>query len=189
MVGIWKSSSEVGIFAVANRTAALTSFILIAVNSIAAPKFAALYSQGNLEDLGKTAQHAARLMVLMAGPVLLFFLVFPGWVMSMFGDHFESGSLALSIIAAGQFVNVVTGSVGYLLMMCGYERLMRNTTAISAIVNIVANVLLIPRFGINGAAVASAITLISQNLIAAALVWRRLGIWTIPIFRSQRRIA
>lgn len=107
-------------------------------------------------------------------------------MMSMFGDHFESGGLALSIIAACQFVNVVTGSVGYLLMMCGYERLMRNTAAMSAIVNILADVLLIPRFGVNGAAVARAITRISQNLIAVIFVWRRLGM---PIFRSQRRIA
>jgi len=101
----------------------------------------------------------------------------------------RTGGLALSIIAAGQFVNVVTGSVGYLLMMCGYERLMKNTTAMSAIVNILANVPLCPRFGVNGAAVASAITLIAQNLIDAIFVWRRPGIWTMPILRSQRRIA
>jgi O-antigen/teichoic acid export membrane protein len=180
MLGFFKTSTEVGIFSAANRTATLTSFILIAVNSIAAPKFAAMFKQGDMKALGRTARHAAKLMIFMTGPPLVLFLFFPGWVMSIFGPQFASGKAVLSIVTLGQFINVATGSVGFLLMMCGQERLMKNISILSALVNVGCNAALVPSFGLIGAAVATAATVSLQNLLAAAAVWRRLGIWTIP---------
>jgi len=181
MLGIWENSAEVGIFAAAHRTSSLTSFVLIAVNSIAAPKFAALFRQGDLNALRQTAQHSARLMALAAGVPLLLVLLFPGGVMSIFGPQCVSGKLALAILSAGQFVNVVTGSVGFVLMMSGHERVMRNIMGFAAVLNVSGNAVLIPAMGVVGAAIAGAITLSLQNLLAAVMVWRRLGIWTLPV--------
>ena len=188
MLGIWAGSAEVAIYSVANRTAMLTSFILIAVNSIAAPKFAALYRQGDIENLGHTARNCAKLMTLMASPVLLVFILVPAYVMELFGAEFSAGAMVLTILAIGQFVNVVTGSVGYLLMMCGHERIMRNIIALCAVINLVLNLTLIPHLGALGAALATAITLSLQNLIAAGLVWWKLGIMTIPIGWDKTRV-
>jgi len=182
MLSMWRSSADVGVFSVANRTAALTSFVLIAVNSIAAPKFAALYRKGDLTALGQTARNSAKLMSIMACPALVVFMLAPGQVMSIFGPQYEGGKWTLSILAAGQFVNVVTGSVGYLLMMCGHEQLIMKVTALSAFINIVLNAALIPELGVTGAAIADATTFGLQNLIMAWFVWRRLGIWTLPSF-------
>ena len=181
MLGIWAGSAEVAIYSVANRTAMLTSFILVAVNSIAAPKFAALYRQGDIENLGHTARNCAKLMTLMASPVLLVFILVPAYVMELFGAEFSAGAMVLTILAIGQFVNVVTGSVGYLLIMCGHERIMRNIIALCSVINLGLNLTLIPYLGASGAAIATAITLSLQNLIAAGLVWWKLGIMTIPI--------
>ena len=180
ILGIWGTKAEVGIFSIANRTAMLTSFILIAVNSIAAPKFAALYKQGDMESLGSTARNSATLMTLLAGPVLLLFVLFPGWVMGVFGSQFTQGALALTILAIGQFVNVSTGSVGYLLVMSGNERLLRNNVAFIAVMSILMNVILVPIAGALGAAIATAVCMSVSNLIAAYLAWSRLGVWVIP---------
>ncbi|MCC6544794.1 MAG: flippase [Nitrospirae bacterium] len=178
LMGMWASSVDVGIFSVASRTAMLTSFILVAVNSIAAPKFAALYRQGDMEALSKTARNSTKLMILLASPVLFLFLVVPGWIMHIFGKGFTGGAAILSILAVGQFVNVATGSVGYLLMMSGNERLMRNNLAACAVINLLLNIALIPTFGVTGAAIATTATLSLQNLIAAKLVSWKLGIRT-----------
>jgi len=187
MLGIWASSVDVGLFSIANRTAMLTSFILVAVNSIAAPKFAALYGQGNMEALGSTARNSAKLMTMVAMPLLVVFLFAPGWIMAIFGRQFTVAGPVLSILAVGQFVNVITGSVGFVLMMCGYERLWRNNLALCAFINLAMNYLLIPPLGAIGAAIATATTLIFQNLIAAGLVWWRLGIMTIPLIPVKSR--
>ncbi len=179
-LGLWGTASDVGVFNIAQRTALLTSFILIAVNSISAPKFAELHQRGDMQALEATAVGAARLMTLLALPVLAVFLLFPDWVLRLFGAEFAEGGTILSILALGQFVNVATGSVGYLLMMTGHEKLMRNNIIFCVAINLVLNLILVPRYGIMGAAVATSVTMASQNLVAAILVWRHLGIVTLP---------
>ena len=87
----------------------------------------------------------------------------------------------LVVLAIGQFINVSTGSVGFVLIMAGNERLARNNTLLAATVSLVLNVLLIPPLGALGAAIATAASIASLNLSAAYLVKRRLGILTIPL--------
>ena len=91
----------------------------------------------------------------------------------------------LAILAVGQFINVVTGSVGWILIMCGYERMMRNNIVICAALSVGLNLLLVPRFGVIGAALATAITLSLQMLIAAVMVWHKLGVVTIPLWQER----
>jgi O-antigen/teichoic acid export membrane protein len=182
ILGLLGSSADVGIYNSAYRTAMLTSFVLMAVNSISAPKFAALHQQGDLAALGRIARKSAILMALLASPILAAFILFPARVMGLFGEQFTSGAPVLSILAVGQFINVVTGSVGWILIMCGYERLMRNNIAMCAVISITLNLLLIPRLGVIGAAIATAATLALQMIIGAALVWKKLGLVTIPFW-------
>jgi O-antigen/teichoic acid export membrane protein len=186
LLGVWGTSADVGIYTAAARTALLTSLILIAVNSIAAPKFAALYRQGDFDALSSTARHSTLLMALLATPILLVFLAFPRLVLGLFGTEFQAGGPILSILALGQFVNVATGSVGYLLMMSGHERSVRNNMVFAAALNIGLSCVLIPLFGRIGAAVATAVAIATLNLGAAYLVWSRLGIVTIPFGPPSR---
>ena len=171
----------------ANRAAALTSFVLMGVNSISAPKFAALYEQGDLVTLGRIARNSAKLMALAAAPFLLVCLTFPAWIMGLFGAQFTAGGTILAVLAAGQYVNVVTGSVGFLLMMCGYEAAYRNNFVLCTVLSLLLNGLLVPRLGVLGAAIATAVTLATQNVIAAILVWRKLGVMTIPFVTAKSR--
>lgn len=188
MLGIWSSSADVGIFGVAQRLAALINFVLIAVNSIAAPKFAALYRQGDIQTLGRIAKNSATLMALMASPILGLALFAPRWLMGIFGPQFADGAVIFSVLAVGQFVNVATGSVQFILMMCGYERLLRNVAVVCAIITVGLNVLLIPLWGVIGAAVAMTIVKIFQNLLLTNLVKQRLGIWTLPTLKRSMAV-
>jgi O-antigen/teichoic acid export membrane protein len=188
MIGMWTTKADVGVFSAANRTALLVSFVLLAVNSISAPKFAALFSAGNIRALGHTARNTSKIMILFATPVLLVFLLFPKWVLAIFGHDFIEGSLVLQILSIGQYINVVTGSVGIMLTMCGYEKIMRNIMAFSALTAIILNIVLIPHYGITGAAISSALALITQNVVASIFVWQKLRIRAFPFFGSEWRI-
>jgi O-antigen/teichoic acid export membrane protein len=120
-------------------------------------------------------------MAVAASPLLALFVLAPHFVMNLFGPRFAEGGPALAVLAIGQFINVVTGSVGWILIMCGYERLLRNNLAVCAAMCVGLNLLLVPRFGYLGAAVATAVTLLVQMLVAAVMVWYKLGIVTMPI--------
>jgi O-antigen/teichoic acid export membrane protein len=186
-LGFWATSEAVGIYGVAKRTAVLTVFILIAVNSIVAPKFAALYAAGDHDALGAVARRSAALVTVLATPALLLFILLPGKVLLIFGPEFVEGAAALTILAIGQFVNAATGSVGYLLIMTGHEKLVRNNVVGSAALNIMLMVILVPPCGIVGAAIATAVNLAVMNLVSTFLVYRKLGIMTLPIPGFIRR--
>ncbi|MGR3318947.1 MAG: flippase [Candidatus Anammoxibacter sp.] len=181
MLGIWCTNEDVGVFGVSFRTVMLTSFILVAVNSIVAPKFAELYKQNNLKALSSTAKNSAKMIMLMSSPIFLMVFLFPEWVLGFFGSKFVDGTTVLRILAGGQFVSVMVGPVGSLLIMSGHERLQRNNVICFAVVNILLNIFLIPRYGIVGAAFSNASTLALLNITAAILVYKKLSINMLPI--------
>ena len=181
MVGIWLDERSVGVYATALRTAMLATLVLLAMGSVVAPRFAQLHARGRLDELARLARRAAAMMTATVLPLLVPMMIFPERVMAVFGAGFvEEGARALAIVAAGQLVNVATGPVGYLLTMTGHHGAMRRVTAIFAGVFVLMNSLLIPPFGVTGAAVAFAISLTLLNLSLLWLVRQRLGILVVP---------
>jgi len=178
------SSSDVAFFASAQRTATLASFVLIAVNVVVAPKFAQAFAKGNQQEVNKLSLLSSRLMIALAVPVLAFMIFFPEFLMGLFGEEYKVAAPLLQILAVGQFINVITGSVGYLLNMTGHEKDMRNVVLFSGPLAIVLAFGLTSQFGLTGAAYATAISVASQNLLAVWMVKKRLGFNTLNIFRK-----
>jgi|GEM_PF-448349 len=184
LMGVWGSVEDVALFAVAQRTAMLIGFALFAVNASAGPKFAALYSQGNMVGLERVALWSVRLILLVAVPSLIFMMVFPQWLMGLFGPEFRAASTALMILAVGQFIGTAVGSVGSLLSMTGHERQLRWNVFIGAVLGVGLGVLLIPGYGLIGAAIATSVAVASKNLLCVYQVNQLLGFNTLAIWRK-----
>jgi len=182
LLGIWGTSEEAGIYGAANRMSLLVSFFLVAVNNVVAPRFAALYKQGNMEALKRTVQRASILILTLSSPMLILLLVANSWVMSLFGPEFAKGGTALAILAVGQAVSAAAGSVNLLLMMSGHEREARNTAICGVILMLACAVMLIPAWGLIGAATATSAGVICVNLCALWYVRARLGFLTLPVW-------
>lgn len=184
MIGIWLLAEDVAYFSIAQRIAMLTSFILMAINLVVAPKFAAFKAAEDMVNIRKTALFSVRLLLISALPIITFMLVFPSFLMGLFGDDFKQGALILQILVLGQAVNVITGSVGYLLMMSGNERDLRFVTIFSGITVVILTCTLTPLYGVLGAAVATAFSLAMQNLMAVYFVKKRLGFNTLKFWQA-----
>lgn len=181
MVAGWLLSTvELGLFKSSQQVGMLIAFILLVLNAIFPPRFAALYHQGKLAALSRLARQGALIGIVVAMPLLLMCLFFPVWVLGWFGEGFSEAAPLLRLIALAQLVNVATGSVGFLLNMTGHEKLMRNIALSCNFFGLLGFWLLIPPFGPIGAAVALAFILVTQNLVSLFYVWRVLGIWTLP---------
>ncbi|MEX1664407.1 oligosaccharide flippase family protein [Zhongshania arctica] len=183
MAGAYVSSEALAQLAVAQRTAMLSSFILIAVNLFVAPRFASLYRNNDMLALEHLAIKSVKLISLFALPVIGGMLIFPSFLMGLFGAEFAEGAVLLQILAVGQFINAITGSVGFLLIMSGHERDMRNVTLISGFSAIFLAWFLTAQFGIIGAATGTAIAVATQNLLAVYFVKKRLGFNTLAVWR------
>ena len=176
MLGVYRTSVEVGIFNMALKTAMLTSIALVAVNAIASPKFSAFYSRGEISELSRIGVISSRLILIVSSPLLLVFIFAPGIVLSIFGENFKAGETCMRIIAIGQFINAVTGSVGQMLAMTGNEVVLRNIIMATAALNIALSVVLIPGLGINGAAAVTSVCAVCNTVLASIYVYKHLKI-------------
>lgn len=184
IVGVFLVAEQVAFFSVAQRIALLTTFILMAVNLVVAPKFSAFHAKGDVVGIRKTALFSVRLLVLSALPIVLFMLFFPEFLMGLFGEQFKQGAVILQILVLGQAVNVVTGSVGYLLQMTGRERDMRIVTLVSGFGVLISVPFFTKLFGAIGAASATAFFISLQNLLAVYFVKKRLGFNTLKFWQK-----
>jgi len=188
ILGIYRTSSELGIYNVTMRMGALTSLPLLAINSIIAPKFAEIYAARDLRNLELIAQHATKMLFWSSIPILLLVITIPKTLLSIFGHEFEKGVIALILISLGQFASSISGSVGYLLQMTGRQVIFQKIVFATLTINVVANFILIPRFGINGAAFTSMLSMIVWNSISIMMIHKELGIKTfyLPFFNLSR---
>jgi O-antigen/teichoic acid export membrane protein len=170
MLGIFKSEVDVGIYNVALKVATLTSITLFAVNSIAAPKFAEFYGRNDIEGLRVIARQSTKLIFWTSLPILLLFFLFPSFILGIFGEPFKAGVYVLLFLAFGQFINSISGSVGYILQMTGKQKVFQNIILLATTINIVLNAILIPRYGINGAAFASLVSMGIWNLSSVVYI-------------------
>lgn len=176
MLGIFRSNSEVGYYSVAVNMAALTSFVLQAINSMAAPKFSELFHTGNVDELFRIARKSTKLIFWTTMPILMFLIIFGLPVLRVaFGEDFTVAYPALVLLVIGQFVNSVSGSTGIFMNMTGHQKAFRNIILFSVIINLVCNVLLIPRFGINGAAFSGMLAISFWNIVTLIYIKLKYG--------------
>ncbi|WP_456399498.1 flippase [Persephonella sp.] len=183
MLGIFRTEEEVGIYNVALRVSMITSITLMAINTIAAPKFAEFWGKGDIKGLARVAQQSTKLIFWTSFPILLLFLIFPKPILGIFGEEFRAGAVALMILTVGQFVNAAVGSVGYILQMTGKQKIFQNIIFLASIINLILNFVFIPKIGIIGAAIASAIAVSFINIIPFFLVRYYYGFYTLPTNR------
>ena len=176
MLGMFLSAKEVGLYGAALKTAAWVLFILGAVNAISAPLIASLYAQNNYQALQRLVATVARWMFLPALAIAVGLIVFAEPVLRLFGPEFVAARGALIILIAGELVNVGVGSVGYLMNMTGHQNQALVVISISALVNVVLNLVGIPLFGIMGAAMATAFSMAMWNIWLYCLVVKHLGL-------------
>ncbi|UCG77254.1 MAG: polysaccharide biosynthesis C-terminal domain-containing protein [Nitrospirota bacterium] len=97
-------------------------------------------------------------------------------LLGLFGGAYQEGGTALIMLCVAQVVNIVSGSGGIALIMTGHERDAATAMGLAAILAVIMNIVLIPVWGINGAAAAAAMSMVAWNIIMVLLVRRRLGL-------------
>ncbi len=186
MLGIFRSEEEVGVYNVAVKIATIMSITLFAINSIAAPKFSELFFKSDMKGLEKIVHLSTKLIFWSSFPILLVIFLFPSFILGIFGEKFTLGVYALLILTAGQFVNAISGSVGYFLQMTGKQNVFQNILLGATVLNITLNYILIPKYGINGAALASMISMCFWNISSGLYIRAHFKILTfyIPFKKS-----
>ncbi len=182
VLGYFSDEETVGSYAAAARLVLVTSLVLVAVNSITAPKYAKLWASRDIEEIKKLAQVSSFVSLLFVLLPALLLLLWPDLFMGIYGDEFISSSSLLVVLMIGQLVNVGCGSVGYLLVMTGRQIIMRNIMLGVAVLNIALSIIFFHLFGVIGVAYATALSVAAWNILAVLMVKIKLGFWNIPAY-------
>lgn len=176
VMGIFETEGNVGIYSVCIKIATLTSFTLLAINSILAPKIAKSYSEKNEVKYKKLIRFSTKLNFLVSTVIIVVILIFNKGLLSIFGHEFIKGQTILFILCAGQIVNSFSGSVGIILQMIGKQKVYQNFVLLALLLNLILTVLLTPIYGGIGAATATVISMAFWNLGCAIYLKRKLSI-------------
>ena len=177
VLGYYLSATQVGIYAVAMALVGFVPVALQSVNQIFSPGIAELHATGNHLLLQRLYTTLTKWILAFTIPLGLTIIIFARPLMGIFGPAFQAGATVLVIGTVGQLVNCAVGSVGYLLLMAGHQNQMVKIQAVNAALMITLSILLVPRFGIRGAACAAAVAVAVTNLWSLRAVYQRLQLF------------
>ena len=167
---------QVGPYYAAVQLAAIALYGLNAVNTILAPMIAECYASRDHDRLKRLVHRAAWFTFSVTAAASLATAIAGHWLLGMFGKGFIVAYVPLLIILAGQCVNAAVGPVGFLMTMTRFESQAPWIFGGGAALNLSLSIVLIPYFGITGAAIATASATVAWNLVALAFIRRNLGI-------------
>ncbi len=173
---LFRPPNEVGIYYAASKTMALVAFIYFSVAQTLAHKFAEYHVAGDRARLAGFLAVAVRMTFWPSLGSILVLLAVGEPLLRTFGHSFVSGYYLMFILAVGLLARSSVGPAERLLNMLGERRLCAFVYAGSFAINIVLCVVLIPRLGIAGAAVANTITLVCESASLFLVARLRLGL-------------
>ncbi|MCZ6772523.1 MAG: flippase [Proteobacteria bacterium] len=174
MLGIIAGPAEAGIYAIGSRFAELATLGLVAVNTVLAPRISELFHSKQPEQLQNLLKAAAWFNLVFTVCVAVLLTVLGSFLLALFGEGFSGAYIPMLILLGGQMINALAGSVGYLMILTGRQNEAATVMFFVLILNIAGNFLLIPIYGMNGAAIATGISIVFWNVLLFVRVIRSL---------------
>ncbi|WGM40796.1 hypothetical protein AMEJIAPC_03743 [Caulobacter sp. NIBR1757] len=176
-------AETVGLYRPAIQTSLIASLGYTAVIAALAPRFAAAHAKANREGLGRTAAVGALLATVTCLPFVALFGLAGGPLMGLvFGEAYAAAGPALAVMTLAQLCNAVFGAAASALIMSGHERRAAAAFVAALLVHTGLGVVLIPRYGVDGAAWAYLGQMVVMNLIlwsqARTLLGIDTGVWS-----------
>ena len=165
MLGILKDAKDVGLYHPVERTAGLIRMILFAFASIFAPLFSQYFHEKNQTKMLEVFQLSTKWILLTSLPLFIFLILFSNTILMLFGSEFGNNSLALPILTVGIMIQAVFGLGSPSLTMSGFQKYNLINALVALFTNIFLNIMLIPQFGIAGAAMGTTIALFLISLL------------------------
>lgn len=174
LLGWFEDTRDAGIYSLAFNIAFVVALPQVAVSTLFAPTISSLFVRNDRAMLQTLVARAASWTLCAGASIALVLFVLAEPLLAWFGPEFEAGVPALRILLVGQVIVAAAGPQLHVLNMTGHERSGAAMLVASAAANATLTAILITPFGMIGAAIGSAVTLIVWNLAMSIFLWRRL---------------
>lgn len=172
MLGYFANVGEVGVYNVIYPVSQLVIVFVTPMTFLFMPIMSKLHSDGHEDEMDRLFKTMTKWMVVASTPVFILIVVFPEIIIGgIFGDVYLSGTLPLIVLTIGFFVHILAGPARTVLQSVHETRFIMWANLATAIVNMVLNVVLIPRYGIMGAAIATGAAYATLNALTAGWLY------------------
>jgi O-antigen/teichoic acid export membrane protein len=172
----------VGIFTVARFIPQAFAMVLGAFNFLYFPVISSTVGSGDLTTVRRTYRLTTSWCLIIVWPAYLMVMAFPDVLLSFFGAAYAPGVSALRLLATGALINVGSGMVGSTLLATGKTRIYLMIEILGIAASFGLAYLLIPRYGLTGAAVSGLTAGALWNLGCLLAVYK---LWGIQPFDAQ----
>jgi len=177
MLGYFKTSEIVGLYNGAVPLAQLILLTLTSMGFIYVPIASQLYSQNLIGEMKRTYQVVTKWIFSVSLPLFLLLFLFPETILSFFfGAGYAEAAMALRILSLGLVFHTFLGANGMTLLVMGKTTLLMWASLLAAGLNLILNIILIPIWGITGAATASLISYFAANIFNSTKLFQLSGI-------------
>jgi O-antigen/teichoic acid export membrane protein len=176
VLAAFEGGTELDAYSAAARVSQVVLLFLTSLSLVFSPFAADLHARGQRERLDELFKRSTRWALAATLPLLIVLLVAAADVLEAFSSRFDVGESALRILLVGQAANVATGSVGFILIMTGFTTLDLLDNALGIVLLVGLAAALTAAFGIEGTALASAVSIAAVNVVRLLQVHRRIGI-------------
>ncbi|MCB1417677.1 MAG: lipopolysaccharide biosynthesis protein [Notoacmeibacter sp.] len=176
MVGRYMNPHDVAVYYAAVKVLALIHFVYFAVKAGAAQRYAALAADSDRSKLARFARETVSWTFWPSLAMAVFILTAGHFLLALFGSEFTEGYPLLFVLVLGVVARASVGPAESLLTMSGNQNVCAAVYGGALATNIIANIILIPVWGLWGAAVATAGAMTLEAVLLALVVWRRHGI-------------
>lgn len=173
------TSEDAGIYTAIGRIVTAGTLLQLAIRLAVAPHISRLMAGGHDAQAHHLHRLSTRWIVLFSLPLFAALAAFPGTVLSVFGSGFDEGAVALVVLCAASAANVCVGNAQTVILMAGRSSWNLAVAGSAFAVQVGVGVLLVPRYGVVGAAVSWGLAIVVDNGASALLVRYRLGFRTI----------
>jgi O-antigen/teichoic acid export membrane protein len=165
MIGYFMEEIDVGYYAVAIMLVQGVILLPQAVQAVTTPSIATYYGKGDFNNIQQLIKNTMLRMSAAIGCIALILAIFGKFLISLvFTDEFLPAYLPMLILLIGYSIYAAYASIGGCLASVGKVQMLFRIDAICAGLNTLLNIVLVPRFGLLGAASATSIALIFTAL-------------------------
>ncbi len=181
VLGYFKEKDVVGVYGITAKMVLLVYFPMFAFASIVPSLFSSSYALGDHKELKRVTRQSSRWILSMAMPIVLGLFLEGRFVLRYFyGAEFEGGYIVLVILTIGHLINTSTGLVGLFLQMTGKHRFYMRINIFYGLLNLILNIILVPSYGMIGAAISTAFCLSMLELTCTIFVYKHFSISMLP---------
>ena len=169
----YSSFKMVAFYSVAIKLTTIISLVLASVNTVYAPTFSELFNSKKIEGLRTTIKRSTRLIFMLTSPAILLVFIFSEFILNLFGPEYILAKNSLYVLLIGQTINAFCGSVGVYMNMTNKQNILQKILLVAFGLNLGLNLLLIPKYGILGAAIATTTSTIFWNVLTTIYIYKK----------------